>query len=592
MAAKTKYTSFELSRRLVREARPYWLHIVCILFFSLLSTALSLVNPLPLKIAVDSVIGNRPLPGFIAVLLPTKVSAMALLTFTAALVVAIAFASHLLSLANFLLKTYTGEKLVLNFRAMLFRHVQRLSFGYHDTKGTADSTYRIQYNAPAIQWILVDGVIPFLNAAIMLIGIAFITVRIDKQLAIIALAISPILFFISRIFSSRLRDQWQEVNEFQSSAMSVVQEVLGAIRVVAAFGQEEREQHRFVSQYRKGFLAQMRATLAEGSFNLLVGLTIALGTATVLFVGVRHVQSGVLTLGEWLIVMAYLTQLYGPLETLSSMVAYMQRSFSAAERACALLDEVPDVPEKADAKTISRATGDIAFRGVSFTYDGTTPVLRDISFEIPGGTALGIAGKTGAGKTTLVSLLLRFHDPGSGRILLDNTDLRDYKLADLRNQFAIVLQEPVLFSTTIAENIAYARPGASMDEIIEAAQAANAHGFITDLPEGYLTQVGERGMRLSGGERQRVALARAFLKNAPVLILDEPTSSVDVKTEKEIMEAMRRLMHGRTTFMIAHRLSTLKNCDKLLVLEDGKIVDLISDVNAAIRNGQLVGQGR
>jgi len=227
----------------------------------------------------------------------------------------------------------------------------------------------------------------------------------------------------------------------------------------------------------------------------------------------------------------------------------------------------------------------VAFRNVSFAYDKVTLVLRGISFEIAPGTRLGIAGKTGVGKTTLVSLLLRFHDPSSGQILLDNTDLRDYKLSNLRSQFAIVLQEPVLFSASIAENIAYARPGASRTEIIEAAQAANAHDFITQLPDGYDTQVGERGMRLAGGERQRTAIARAFLKNAPLLILDEPTSAVDTQTEAGIMEAMWRLMHGRTTFMIAHRLSTLESCDQLLVLQDGQVAAVTSDVATAIREG-------
>jgi ATP-binding cassette subfamily B protein len=402
---------------------------------------------------------------------------------------------------------------------------------------------------------------------------------------VVALAISPILFGLARTFAARLRDQWHQVYQLHSSAMSIVQEVLAALRVVIAFGQEEHEQRRFVQRYHKGLSAQMHVTRAEGCFSLLVGLTIALGTAAVLLIGARHVQSGALTLGELLIVMTYLTQLYGPLETLSSMVAHLQRSFSAAERAFALLDEAPDVPDRPDARPIARAAGAVAFRNVSFAYDKVTLVLRGISFEIAPGTRLGIAGKTGVGKTTLVSLLLRFHDPSSGQILLDNTDLRDYKLSNLRSQFAIVLQEPVLFSASIAENIAYARPGASRTEIIEAAQAANAHDFITQLPDGYDTQVGERGMRLAGGERQRTAIARAFLKNAPLLILDEPTSAVDTQTEAGIMEAMWRLMHGRTTFMIAHRLSTLESCDQLLVLQDGQVAAVTSDVATAIREG-------
>ena len=237
--------------------------------------------------------------------------------------------------------------------------------------------------------------------------------------------------------------------------------------------------------------------------------------------------------------------------------------------------------ERPDALPLARAEGAVDFCSVSFAYDQGHPILHDITFAVPSGTRVGIAGETGAGKTTLLSLLTRFYDPTAGQILLDGVDVRDYKLADLRNQLAIVLQEPVLFSSSIAENIAYADPGASDEEIVQAAKAANAHDFIAGLPDGYDTQVGERGMRLSGGERQRIALARAFLKDAPLLIMDEPTSSVDIKTEAEIMEAMDRLMHGRTSFMIAHRLSTLENCDLLLEIDHGNLVDMRSDVFTA-----------
>jgi ATP-binding cassette subfamily B protein len=271
-------------------------------------------------------------------------------------------------------------------------------------------------------------------------------------------------------------------------------------------------------------------------------------------------------------VMTYLSQLYGPLETISQKVGDVQSSLASAERAFELLDESPDVKEKPHARRIARARGAIEFRDVSFAYNGDGTVLHDVSFEVSPGTRLGVIGRTGAGKTTLMSLITRFYDPTAGKILLDGADLRDYKLADLRNQFGIVLQEPVLFSTSIAENIAYARPGARIRDVVAAAEAANAHEFVCDLPEGYGTIVGERGMRLSGGERQRIALARAFLKDAPILILDEPTSSVDTQTEAVIMDAIERLMERRTSLMIAHRLSSLRICDARLEIESGRIV--------------------
>jgi ATP-binding cassette subfamily B protein len=341
---------------------------------------------------------------------------------------------------------------------------------------------------------------------------------------------------------------------------------------VKAFGREDYEQDRYLRRSTEGIRAKMDLALVEGTYGLLVGLTTAVGTAAVLWIGVRHVQMGWLTVGDLLLVISYLGQLYEPLKTIGKKAAGLQRQLTSAERAFSVLDESSDVMERPDAHSLDRASGAIAFRSVCFEYEEGKPVLQGISFEVPTGARVGIAGRTGAGKTTLINLLTRFYDPTGGQILLDGLDLRDYKLADLRNQFALVLQEPVLFASSIAENIAYARPGAGQEEIEKAAKLANAHEFIAAFPNGYETLVGERGMLLSGGERQRISLARAFLKDAPILLLDEPTSSVDVKTEAVIMEAMERLMRGRTTFIIAHRLSTLDNCDVRLDLDAGQVL--------------------
>jgi ATP-binding cassette subfamily B protein len=570
----SKSRDFALYRRLLNEARSYWLHIAGIFVLSLLSTPLALLRPLPLKIAVDSILGSEPLPGFLKSLLPETAtrSDLSTVALIAGLLVSIALLSQLQGLADEFLRTYTAEKLILDFRSKLFRQVQRLSILYHDIKGTADSLYRIQTDAAAIHYVAINGVTPFLTAGITLISMLYIIFRLHWQLALIALAVSPFLFFVARGYRRSLRRQSRQVKKLESGALSVVHEVLTALRVVKAFGQEDREQQRFVRRSIEGQRARLRLSLAEGVLGLLLGLTTTLGTAAVLFVGVRLIQAGVLTLGELLLVMAYLSQLYGPLKTLSKKIASLQGHLAGAERAFAILDAAPDVVEWPHPKPIRRAVGAVAFRGVSFSYDRSRSALNDISFDVPAGTRVGIAGRTGAGKTTLVSLLMRFYDPVDGQILLDGVDVRNYRLADLRSQFAIVLQDTVLFSTSIAENIAYARPGASDQEIVEAARAANAHDFIVSLPKGYHTQVGERGMSVSGGERQRIALARAFLKDAPMLILDEPTSSVDVRTEANIMEVMNRLMKGRTTFMIAHRLSTLAGCDVRLELEGGRLV--------------------
>ena len=562
-----------MSRRILRQIRPFWRQIGLLLLIDLLATPLLLLSPVPLKIAVDSVIGTDPLPGFVDPFVPASVvgSSIALLAVVAGMQVLVVLLGELQALFSYVLQTRTGERLTLDFRGRLFRHVQRLSLSFHDTRGSHDSIYRIQYDAEAMQHI-VESVIPFVAAFAMLASAIFVTAAIDPQLALVAVAVVPALFVLSRVYTRRVRRRYHDLKELESSALGVLQDVLTSMRVVKAFGKERDEHARYIARSDRTVQARVRLSLTEAAFGLGVNVAIAIGTAAVLFVGVRHVQSGVLTLGELLIVMAYLSQLYGPLETISQKVGDLQSSFASAERAFELLDEIPDVQEKPHARRLGRARGAIEFRDVSFGYNGQVSVLRDISFGIVPGTRLGIVGKTGAGKTTLVSLITRFYDPTAGAILLDGVDLRDYKLADLRNQYGIVLQEPVLFSTSIAENIAYARPGASSRDVIAAADAANAHEFIGELPDGYDTVVGERGMRLSGGERQRIALARAFLKDAPILILDEPTSSVDTKTETAIMEASERLMQGRTSLMIAHRLSTLENCDARFEIEYGRLV--------------------
>jgi ATP-binding cassette, subfamily B, bacterial len=593
MMAMARYADFTLYRRLLGQVRPYWARLVGLFLLNLLVIPLVLLTPVPLKLAVDQVLGARPLPGLLEALLPAAArSDTVVLVLAAGLAVAVAVLGEVTRLAGALLSNYTSEKMVLGFRAQLFGHSQRLSLSYHDSRGTGDATYRIQYDAAALPSLAIDGVIPLLTAAGTLAGMIYLMVRIDSQLALVALAIAPVLFGVSFAYRPRLRQQSRAVKKLESSALSVVQEVLAALRIVKAFGQESREQERLVRCSHEGMRARLRLLALESGFGLLISVVTAAGLATVLFLGTRHVQAGVLTLGELLLVMVYLSQLYAPLKTLSKKAASMQSHLASAERAFALLDEAPDVAERPGGRPLARAAGAVACRQVSFAYGANLPALRDVSFEVSPGTRVGIAGPTGAGKTTLVSLLTRFYDPTAGQILLDGVDLRDYRLADLRNQFAIVLQDAVLFSASIAENIAYARPGAGEAEIVAAARAASAHDFIVNLPQGYQTPVGERGMRLSGGERQRIALARAFLKDAPILILDEPTSAVDVRTEALIMEAIRRLMRGRTTFLIAHRLSTLQDCDVLWKVERGRLaaVTAAREVVAPVgRDGALHG---
>ena len=564
---------FALYCRLFKWARPYWGHLAGLFLIGLLATPLALLVPLPLKIALDSGLGGKPLPHLLRPFVPAgfRLSPSSALLVAVGLLIAVTILTQIQTLALSLLKTYTGEKLLLEFQSDIFRQMQRLSLSYHDVKGTAESLYNVQYDAAAIQTMLAERLIPLVGAAFTLLGMLVVTLKLDWQLALVALVISPILFLISKVYRHRLRRGSREVKKLEKSAMGVVQEVLGALRVVKAFGREEDERHRFLRRSVEGMRMRLQLALSEGKYNFLVGFTSAVGTAGVLLVGFRQVQAGAITLGDLMLMMGYVAQLYEPLKTMGKNSAALQSYLANIERAFALLDELPEVEEKANPRRLVRARGSIAFQNVSFSYGQDRPALRQISFAVDSGMRVGIAGPTGAGKTTLISLMLRFYDATEGRILLDGVDVREYRLADLRNQFASVPQEPVLFSSSVAENIMYARPWASLEEIHAAAKAANAHDFIIGLPEGYQTVVGERGMRLSGGERQRISIARAFLKNAPILILDEPTSALDVNTEAAILEALERLMQDRTAFIIAHRPSTLKGCRVLLQLDHGRL---------------------
>ena len=568
-------TRTRLVPRLLSEVRPYWRQVTVIAAIDLLATPLALLAPVPLKIAVDSVIGDQP-PKFLEGWLPDSLTgtAVGLLTVVAVMLILIAVLAQAQQMGSQVLRVKTGEALVQDVRARLFGHGQRLSLQRHDVRGSTDTVYRIQHDAVALQRVTIDGFLVIVQASVTLVAMIVVMAALDWQLALIALAICPPLFLLTRGYKVRERPRYRSVKGIETDAMRIVQEALAALRVVKAYGQEDGERDRFSERSGMGVRARVSLAWAEGWFGLFVNLLTAIGTAAVLFIGVLHVQDGTLTLGELLIVIAYLAALYAPLKLVSRNTASLQSAMASAERVFEFLDESPDVPQKPHALPLAQANGLVEFVHVSMSYEGEREVLRDISLRVEPGTRVGIHGVTGAGKTTLVNLLARFYDPTSGQVLLDGVDLREYRLADLRHQLAIVLQEPVLLSTSIGENIRYARPDASPDDVVTAAEQAGAHEFIQRLPQGYDSMVGERGMRLSGGERQRISLARAFLKQGRVLILDEPTSSVDTRTEAKIMEAMERLMAGRTSFLIAHRLSTLDGCDLRIELQDGRIIDV------------------
>ncbi|MDJ0975742.1 MAG: ABC transporter ATP-binding protein [Planctomycetota bacterium] len=567
---KPRYGDFALYGRLWRQAKPYWGHLGLVFLLSLIAAPLALLMPLPLKLVVDNVLGNKPLPAMLEGVIPASIAASpeSLLMASVITIVVVALLIQVHELITWVYKTWVGERLVLGFRARLFDHLQRLSLGFHAKGRTADSTYRLQFDAPSIQSVSIYGVIPTLTAFIKVVALVYVTARIDLTIALIAIAGGPVLLGLTQLYRGPLRRRWSAAQRAQSAAMSVVQESLGAVRVVKAFGQEERENERYRQEAERGAIAAVKAVRAHGVFDLLVGVATGIGAAVILYVGARHVQDGVITLGELLLVMAYLSQLFTPLREMGTRLADMQKGLASAERVFGVLDAERAIEDRPDAQPLERAAGGFTFDGVTFGYDEDHPVFENVNLEIPAGSRVGIAGRTGSGKSTLLSLLPRFYDPQQGTLRLDGIDVRDIRLGDLRRQFGIMPQEAVLFSTTIRENIAYGRPGATEEEIIAAAKNAAAHDFIAALPDGYDTKLGERGVGLSGGERQRVSLARAFLQDAPVLLLDEPTSALDTDTETAVMDAVERLMQGRTAFIIAHRLSTLEGCDIRLQIED------------------------
>jgi len=574
-------TSFSLAliKRIVLQARAYWLLIFLIFALNLLVIPIFLLKPYALKILIDSGFASQPLPRFITFFFPEGYifGFPFIVSLTAILVVAIALVENVYIAVIWLLNTYTGEKLVLNFRSFLFNHLQRLSLLYHDKKGTADSLYRIQYDAVAIKTFLLNNLSPLVSSSITLLVMLGVMYNINAYFAFIVLCLVPILALITHRFSRNLKKDWKMVKQQETNAMSIVNEVLSSLRVIKAFGSEARENIRFTNNANQAVNGQLKVARTGALYYFCVGMVFAVATAIIILIGSGYVKSGRLTLGELTLVIAYMAQIYAPVEKITKNLGEIQSSLTSMDRVFTLLDREQEVRTAERPLIIKELKGFFTFDQVSFSYDHKKPIIRQICFDIRPGDRVGIIGSTGAGKSTLAGLLMRFYDPIQGTVLLDGIDIKQYDLQAYRGQFAIVLQEPVLFAASIAENIAYGRPEASPQDIIAAAKNANAHEFILGCTQGYETLVGERGVQLSGGQRQRIALARAFIRNAPVLIMDEPTSAVDVGTEALIMQSLERLMQGKNTFLITHRLDTLKMCNVIVHLEEGNIVDVVRD---------------
>jgi ABC-type multidrug transport system fused ATPase/permease subunit len=493
------------------------------------------------------------------------------ITYYAVLIIAAAVTQGVVRTYSRALIFNAGRTVEYDLRNDLFAHLQKLPLSFYQTQRTGDLMSRVINDISAVRIMLGPGILNFVNAPLYYVYAVALMLSMDVRMTLAALAPFPLLMFVAHKFRGRIMKSSLEVQQQMSVLSSHVQENLSGMHVVKAYSQEPFQTQQFTGLNKDYEIKSLEMAKMRGIVNPVMQGINGLTVLVVIWYGGVRVLRGDLLVADIVAFIAYLNVLAWPTAAFGWMLSLVERGRAAMRRLEEILETTPEIADQPTPQIASSLKQGIEFRDVSFAYDESHPVLRDVSFAIEPGTRLGIAGPTGAGKTTLVSLITRFYDPDAGHVLLDGVDLREYRLADLRRQFAIVLQEPVLFSTTIGENIAYSDPDAEPSAIVAAARAANAHDFISALPEGYETQVGEQGVLLSGGERQRIALARAFLKDAPLLILDEPTSSVDVGTEAVIMEAMERLMHGRTTFMIAHRLSTLDICDARLELEDGRV---------------------
>ena len=546
-------------------------------------SAIALLQPWPLKLVVDSVLGSIEAPAGIADLTHlvsqlspgTDIDQKIILLFVLCIGILVI---QLLMGGLTVLSTYIlvaiGLRMVFKLRCRLFDHLQRLSLGFHDTTTIGDSLYRVTWDTYCVQALFNSGLIPALTATFTLLGIAGIMLLVDWLLALVALAIGiPLLILIQKL-DRPMRTRSLLAAERESDISTRVQETLSSIRAVQAFGRETAESQRFGNHADASLHARLQLTVLQSGSQAMVGFLLALGTAAVMGIGAWRVFHDVLTVGDIVLLVSYLGMLYKPLETLAYTAAIVQGAAAGAGRVFDILSQAPEVADTIGAISLSeRTAGPIVFENVTFAYDKENPVLKDVCLEIPAGQTVALVGASGAGKTTFANLGIRFYDPTEGRVMLNGRDLRSLTLESLRQNVALVLQEPVLFSSTIRENIAYGRLEATKEEIEAAAKAASAHDFILELPSGYETQIGERGVTLSGGQRQRLSIARAFLKNAPILILDESTSALDSATEHQVLEALKRLMKERTTLIIAHRLSMVREADQIVVLENGKIAE-------------------
>ena len=559
-----------------RYALRRWRELSAVVVVMFIGVAFAVLGPWPMKVLVDNVLKGQPMsPAITRIVssLPYADTRDHLAVWCVGATIILFLAGWALSMLGAFFGISLGQRIASDLAADLFAHLQRMSLRFHARNPNGDLVHRVTNDCAAASIIVKDALLPVIASLISLVSMFWIMWRMDWVLTLISLTILPIMIIAFRRYAEPMMQRTYEQHEEEGRMYAVVEETLSAMPVVQAFGREEINDRRLRDSSAAVISATLAATDVQLWFKIFMGVATAAGTAGILWLGALRVASGGFTVGDMLVFIAYLGALYAPLQSIMYTTSTIQGAAGSARRVLEVLRTAHEVGDSATATSLGRVEGLLKLENISVGYETDRPVLKDVSLEVRPGQTVAIVGPTGAGKTTLVSLAPRFLDPWSGRVTIDGKNLRDVTLRSLRRNVALVLQEPFLFPISVADNIAYGRPDATRGEIEAAARAANAHGFIERLPNGYDTIIGERGATLSGGERQRLSIARALLVDAPVLILDEPTSALDAETETLLLQALERLTAGRTTLIIAHRLSTIRNADRIIVLDHGQIAE-------------------
>jgi len=555
--------------------RPHW-KALALAFIAVLGETLSdVLEPWPIKVVIDNILQSKKLPDWLAGFVSHTFGheKLPILNFAVVAVVAIAVVGATSSYVEKYLTTSVSQWVTHDLRRTLYNHIQRLSLSEHDKAQTGDLITRVTSDISAIQDFINSALLGMLVNSLTLVGMIGVMLYINWRFTLIALSIAPALFVVIYTFTRRIKQASRAVRKKESELVSVVQEVLTSVRVVKAFAREDFEVSRFESQSLENVETALRARGIKAKLSPIVEVLVAIGTCLVLGYGARLALRGELSAGILIVFLLYLGRMYKPMRELSKMSDAVSKAMVGFERIQEVLQVEARVRDLPRARRAPRFKGKIEFEHVTFAYDEKTPVLNDITFKIEAGKVAAIVGPSGAGKSTIISLIPRFYDPQSGRIKIGGVDIREYKLKSLREQISFVLQDTLLFHASIWDNIAYGKPDAEPQKVVRAAKLANAHEFIEKMPEGYATMVGERGMTLSGGQRQRIAIARAIIRDTPILILDEPTSGLDSSSEQAVIEALDRLMEGRTSIVVAHHLSSIRHADVIFVIKDSELVE-------------------